>query len=227
MSGPKYIKLRDRPPEEQPRERLLRHGADKLSNPELLAILVRVGTRGRSAIQVAQDILDSHDEGVAALAKMSPHELSRIKGIGPAKAATIAAALTLAGRVRKSPSKERTVLETIEDVADHFRRHYGAGAPEKFVAFYINKHHRLLHEKEVARGSGNAVVVDPKVIFKEAVLCDARGIILAHNHPGSSLEPSQHDHDLTVRLLEAGKIFSVPIVEHVIVTEGGERGMMS
>ena len=221
-----YICLKDRPADEQPRERLLRHGADKLSNSELLAILVRVGTRGRSAIQVAQDILDSHEEGVGALAKMSPQELSRIKGIGPAKAATIAAALTLAGRVGHAPKKERRVLETVEDVADYFRRRYGAENPEKFVAFYISKRHRLLHEKEIARGSGNAVVVDPKIVFKEAILCDARGIILAHNHPGGSLDPSKHDRDLTARLLEAGKIFSVPIVEHVLVTEDEAVGIM-
>lgn len=221
-----YIRLRDRPPEEQPRERLLKHGADSLSVADLLAILLRVGKRGRSAIQVADDLIESQPDGIKSIEELSIKELTRISGIGPTKAITIKAALALARKIQDAPEPTRVYLETIEDVADHFRRNYGAGKPEKFVAFFINKRHRLLHEKEVARGSGNAVVVDPKVIFKEAVLCDARAIILAHNHPGESLEPSKQDLDLTKRLVEAGKLFSIPIVEHVIVTEIGEIGVM-
>lgn len=221
-----YIRLRDRPPEEQPRERLIKHGADDLSVAELLAILFRVGKRGRSAIQIAEDLIDAQPDGVKSIENLSVTELTRINGIGPTKAVTIKAALALARKIRDAPEPKRIHLETIEDVADYFRRRYGAGSPEKFVAFFINKRHRLLHEKEVARGSGNAVVVDPKVIFKEAVLCDARAIILAHNHPAESLEPSKHDLDLTMRLVDAGKLFSIPIVEHVIVTENGEAGLM-
>ncbi len=227
MSSPKYIRLKDRPPDELPRERLLRHGADKLASAELLSTLVRIGTKGRSAVQVAQDLLDAQEEGVSAVARMSPAELARIKGIGKAKAAAIAAAFELGRRAASQrPQKHEVLLETVEDVADYFRRRYGAEAPEKFVAFYINKRHRLLHEKEVARGSGNAVVVDPREVFREALLCEAKGIILAHNHPAGSLTPSKHDHALTERLLEVGKIFSVPIVEHVIVTEDSEAGLL-
>jgi DNA repair protein RadC len=221
-----YIRLRDRPPEEQPRERLLKHGAESLSAADLLAILIRVGKRGRSAIQVAEELIESQPDGLKSIDGLSVKELTRISGIGPTKAITIKAALALARRIQDAPEPKRIYLETIEDVAEHFRKTYGAGAPEKFVAFFINKRHRLLHEKEIARGSGNAVVVDPKVIFKEAVLCDARAIILAHNHPGESLEPSKQDLDLTKRLEEAGKLFSIPIVEHVIVTADGEAGLM-
>lgn len=221
-----YISLRDRPPEEQPRERLLKYGADSLSVADLLAILLRVGRRGRSAIQIADDLIESQPDGIKSIEGLSIKDLTRISGIGPTKAITIKAALALARKIQEAPEPKRIHLETIEDVADYFRRHYGAGTPEKFVAFFINKRHRLLHEKEVACGSGNAVVVDPKMIFKEAVLCDARAIILVHNHPGGSLEPSQHDLDLTKRLVEAGKLFSIPIVEHVIVTADGEVGLM-
>jgi DNA repair protein RadC len=222
----KYIPLKMRSLDERPRERLLRHGADKLSSAELLGILIRIGTKGRSAVQVAQDVLDSQEDGVAGLASMSPSQLARIKGVGEAKAAGIAAALELAKRTQAAPKKDRIVLESIEDVAYHFRRYYGAGSPEKFVAFYINRRHRLLGELEISRGGSNAVVVDPQRVFKEAVLRDARAIILAHNHPGGSLEPSQHDLDLTKRLEGAGKLFSIPIVEHVIVTADGEAGLL-
>jgi DNA repair protein RadC len=134
--------------------------------------------------------------------------------------------MELAKRAQASPGKNRIFLEHVEDVAEHFRRHYGAGSPEKFVAFYINRNHRLLGELEISRGGSNAVVVDPQRLFKEAVLRDARAIILAHNHPGGTLEPSQHDMGLTKRLEEAGKLFCIPIVEHVIVTADGQHGLM-
>jgi len=221
-----YIRLCDLPPEEQPRERLLKHGADSLSVADLLAILLRAGKRGRSAIQIAEDLIDTLPEGIKSIESLSIKELTRISGIGPTKAVTIKAALALDRKIQGAPEPTKVYLETIEDVANHFRRHYGPSEPEKFVAFFINKRHRLLHEKEVASGSGNTVVVDPKVIFKEAVLCDARAIILAHNHPGCSLEPSKQDLDLTKRLVEAGNLFSIPIVEHVIVTTDGEVGLM-
>jgi DNA repair protein RadC len=223
-----HIRLKDRTPDDQPRERLWKHGAECLSTAELIAILVRTGTKGRSAIEVGQDVLDSNPDGVKALTRLTPLELSNIKGVGKAKSASILAALELARRATDAPGNAtQLILQTIEDVADHFRRNYGADIPEKFVAYYINRRHRLLHEKEIARGSGNAVVVDPKMIFKQAVLCDASGIILAHNHPGGTLEISKQDHELTDRLLAAGKIFAIPVVEHVIVTAEGETGLLA
>lgn len=223
-----YIPLNKRALEEQPRERLLRHGADKLSSAELIAILLRTGTRGRSAIQVAEELLDSQIGGVSGLKLLSPLELSQIKGIGPAKAAAISAAFELASRATPdtTASKHR-YLETVEDVASHFRRHYGAGSPEKFVAFYINQKYRLLGELEVSRGGSNAVVVNPQRVFKDAVLHEAKAVILAHNHPGGSLEPSKQDLELTEQLEKAGKIFAIPIVEHVIVSADEERGLLS
>jgi DNA repair protein RadC len=223
-----FIPLSQRTPEEQPRERLLRHGPEKLSTTELIAILVRIGTKGRSALQVAEDLLESQSDGVAGLRSLSPLELSRIKGIGPAKAAAISATFELASRAAgRADSSDRHYLETIEDVATHFRRHYGARSPEKFVAFYINRKYRLLGELEVSRGGSNAVVVNPQRVFKNAVLHDAKAIILAHNHPGGSLEPSKQDLQLTDQLQEAGKLFAIPVVEHVLVTESGEHGLLS
>ncbi len=223
-----FIPLSQRTPEEQPRERLLRHGPEKLSATELIAILLRIGTKGRSALQVAEDLLESQADGVTGIRSLSPLELSRIKGIGPAKAAAISAAFELASRAtEKTESSSHHYLESIEDVATHFRRHYGAGSPEKFVAFYINRKYKLLGEIEVSRGGSNAVVVNPQRVFKNAVLHEAKAVILAHNHPGGSLEPSKQDQSLTGQLQEAGKIFAIPVVEHVIVTESGELGMLS
>jgi len=206
----------------------LRHGPEKLSSTELIAILLRIGTTGRSALQVAEDLLESQADGVAGLRSLSPLELARIKGIGPAKAAAISAAFELASRATgKTDSSGHQYLETVEDVASHFRRHYGAGSPEKFAAFYINRKYRLLGEIEVSRGGSNAVVVNPQRVFKDAVLHEAKAVILAHNHPGGSLEPSKRDHELTEQLKEAGKIFAIPVVEHVIVSESGGFGMLS
>lgn len=214
--------------EDLPRERLLRHGPDKLSSSELIAILLRIGTQGRSAIQVAEELLESQADGVSGLKQLTPLELAKIKGIGPAKAAAISAAFELASRATPSEtSPSHRYLETIEQVADHFRRHYGANSPEKFVAFYINRKYRLLGELEVSRGGSNAVVVNPQRVFKNAVLHDAKAIILAHNHPGGSLDPSKQDLQLTDQLQEAGKLFAIPVVEHVIVTTSGQCGILS
>lgn len=214
-----YIPLSHRPAEERPRERLLRYGADKLSSAELLAILLRVGTRGRSAVQVAQELLDNHEGSVASIEKLSPAELARICGIGNAKAAALAAAFALAKRANATPPHKGDIrLETVEDVANHFRRHYGAGSPEKFVAFYINRKYRLLGELEISRGSSNAVVVNPQRVFKEAVLRDAKAVILAHNHPSGDGAPSKRDIALTEDMRKAGKLFRIPLAEHVIVT---------
>lgn len=223
-----FIPLNQRGPDEQPRERLLRHGPEKLSSTELLAILLRVGTEGRSAVQVAEDLLESQSDGVAGVRSLSPIELSQIKGIGPAKATAICAAFELATRAEadNGPSKSQ-YLETVEDVARYFRRHYSAGSPEKFVAFYINRKYRLLGELEVSRGGSNAVVVNPQRVFKDALLHGAKAVILAHNHPSGSLEPSKYDRELTDQLKDAGEIFAIPVVEHVIVSSEGELGILS
>jgi len=222
-----YIPINKRFPDERPRERLIRYGADKLSSAELLGILLRVGRKGKSAVQIAQELLESYGDGVTMLGKLTLTEFVNIKGIGSAKAATILAAFELVKRAnRKQKNCNKIYFKTIEDVADYFRKYYGTGTPEKFVTFYINRNYRLLGELEVSRGGSNAVVVNPQIVIKEAILRDTHILILAHNHPGGSLRPSKDDISLTNLIIDAGKLFSITLCEHVIVTEESCIGLL-
>lgn len=222
-----YIPINKRPAEDRPREKLWKNGAETLSSAELLGILVRQGAKHRSALQVAEDLLSGIEDGLHGLEARHPMELLKVKGIGRANGAHILAALEIARRLR-APQRQGTVtcLETIDDVAEHFRARYGAGAPEKFVAFFINRQHRLLGEMLVAQGGGNAVVVDPKRVYREALLCEAKALILAHNHPGDGLEPSADDKKLTEQLQQAGSTFAIQVAQHVIVTRDSAAGIL-
>lgn len=221
-----YVPLKDRPPSDRPRERLWQLGADRLSNTELLAILIRTGTEGRSAIQVAEELL-SQAGSLSELSRLTPTEIKQIKGMGHANTSTLAATFELARRLGFRDSTERPRLATVLDTVTYFRRHYGAGPPEKFVAFFINRKHVLLGTLEASRGGTNAAVVNPQRIFKDALLQNAKAILLAHNHPGGDLRPSQHDLALTKELIEAGQLFRIPVVEHLIITEGEFLSMAS
>lgn len=218
QNEPAYIPLKDRPASDRPRERLWQVGPDKLSNAELLAILIRAGTEGRSAIQVAEDLL-SKAGSLQNLSGWTPAEIRRIKGLGKAKTAAVAAAFELSRRIQHPPPPEKISLRSVDEVASFFRHHYGAGPPEKFVALFINRNYGLLGQLEVSRGGIDAVVVSPQRVFREALLNDAKAIILVHNHPGGDIEPSEEDIALTNGLQVGGRIFSIPIIEHVIVTE--------
>lgn len=215
-----YVPLKDRPASDRPRERLWQVGPDKLSNAELLAILIRAGTEGRSAIQVAEDLL-SKAGSLQNLSGWTPAEIRRTKGLGKAKTAAVAAAFELSRRILHPPPPEKISLRSVDDVASFFRHHYGAGPPEKFIAFFINRNYGLLGQLEVSRGGSDAVVVSPQRIFREALLNDAKAMILAHNHPGGDINPSEEDVALTHGLQAGGRVFSIPIIEHVIVTENG------
>lgn len=215
---PRFVPINKRPAEDRPRERLLRLGAERLNTSELIAILINQGTRGRSALQVAEELLSSCPEGVSGLARRSAVEIRKTKGLGMAATARVLAGMELGRRAIQRPSDEKTTLDTVEKVATYFRNKYRADAPEKFVALYVNGRRRLLGELEVSRGGSNAVVVDPRLILKDAFLVGAKGMILVHNHPDGSLKPSNHDVDLTRQLIEIANLCRVPVISHVVVT---------
>ena len=144
-------------------------GPDKLSNTELLAILIRTGTEGRSAIQVAEELL-SQAGSLHELSRLTPAEIRQTKGMGHANTAALAVAFELNRRMEHSDISDRIHFRAASDVLDYFRRHYSAGPPEKFVAFFINRNHVLLGELEASRGGSNAAVFNPQRIFKEALL---------------------------------------------------------
>lgn len=223
-----YIPLNKRPPEEQPRERMARYGAQHLRTSELIALILRSGSSGKSAVNLSDKLLQRYNDDLTRLSQLELNEIKTNDGFGIASGCALLAAFELGRRVNHAAKTQQPMdLKRISDVARLFRNQYGAGPPEKFVAFYINLRYRLLGAKLVSQGSASATVVDPRVIFKEALLLNASAVILAHNHPGGSLSPSDHDISLTREISEAGRLFRIPVAEHVIISNDGEEGFIS
>ena len=179
---------------------------------------------------MAEELL-SQSGSVQDLAQLTPSEIRKTKGMGLANTAAVAAALELSRRLNYPALQEKTYLRSVDDVAAHFRQQYATGPPEKFVALFINRNHLLLGQLEVSRGGSNAAVVNPQRIFREALLHNAKAVILVHNHPGGDIQPSQQDITLTKELREAGRIFRTPISDHIIVVDDecfslSEKGLL-
>lgn len=219
-----YIPLNKRPPEEQPRERMARYGAQHLRTSELIALILRSGSSGKSAVNLSDKLLQRYNDDLTRLSQLELNEIKTNDGFGTASGCALLAAFELGRRVNHAAKFQQPVdLKRVSDVAGLFRNQYGAGLPEKFVAFYINRRYRLLGAKLVSQGGATATIVDPRVIFKEALLLNASAVILAHNHPGGSVTPSEHDLKLTQELVEAGQLFRIPVAEHVIVTHQSQN----
>ena len=222
-----YIPLNKRRADEQPRERLAKYGVQHLRTSELIALILRAGSSGRSAVDLADQMLQTYNDDISRISQLSLSEITTNKGFGPASGCALAAAFELGRRSEHTGLSKGTLdLKKISDVATLFRREYGTASPENFVAFYINRRYRLLGQKLISQGSGSKTVVDPRDIFKEALLRNASAVILAHNHPSGTLKPSSQDLDLTLELVESGRLFRIPVAEHVIVTEKSENGTL-
>lgn len=224
---PIYLPLNKRSADEQPRERLSRYGPRNLRTSELIALILRAGSSGQSAVDLADQMLQAYNDDLSLISQLSLSEITSNKGFGPASGCALSAAFELGRRVQHTASDKKALdLKKVSDVAEFFRRDYGAKAPEKFVSFYINRNYRLLGQKMVSQGGMSKTVVDPREIFKEAILLNASAVILAHNHPGGGIEPSSQDLELTRELVEAGKLFRIPVAEHVIVGNKKEAGII-
>jgi len=173
-------------------------------------------------------MLQSYNDDLSLISKLSLSEIMTNKGFGPASGCALAAAFELGRRVLHSSSSKKVLdLKKVSDVAELFRRDYGAEAPEKFVCFYINRNYRLLGQNLTSRGGTSKMVIDPRLVFKEALLLNASAVILAHNHPSGSVAPSSDDLALTEDLVSVGKLFRIPVAEHVIITQSRENGIIS
>ncbi len=207
--------------EDRPREKMLLKGCDALSEAELLAILLGSGTTGRSAVAVAQDILASVDYNLHELGRRTVAELRRIKGVGEAKAITIAAALELGRRRQVADLRERPRITCSRDAynviaATLIDRHH-----EEFWLLLLNRANEVIARERLSSGGAHATVVDAKMVFKVALDARASALIAVHNHPGGSLQPSQADVALTHRLEAAGRLLQLPLLDHLIVSEKG------
>ena len=214
--------IRDWPAAERPRERLAQQGAAALSDAELLAIFLRVGVRGKSAVDLARELLASFDGDLASLAAASTKDLARLPGIGPAKAAQLAATLELARRALAGSLKIKDALASPQAVRDWLRLSLGSLQHEVFVALWLDAQNRLIASEELFRGTLTQTSVYPREVVKRALAHNAGAVILAHNHPSGLAEPSRADEVLTSSLKQALALIDVKLLDHFIVTGSTE-----
>jgi len=208
--------IRSLPASDRPRERLLRFGAGALSGPELLAILLRTGGRSRDVLATATGIL-AECGGMGGLARLAVEEILALPGIGPAKAATVAAALELGRRAAGAALETSVALDRPEAVGRYLVARLRGRPTEVFGYVALDGRHRLLRIRELASGTRRHAPVDAAELFRRALLDGASGVILFHNHPSGVLEPSVDDRLLTRRLAGAGSALGLPVLDHLIV----------
>jgi DNA repair protein RadC len=217
------LMIRDFPEAERPRERLISDGPESLANHELLAILLRTGTKDESVLQLANRLLN-HFEGLRLLKDATIEEITSIKGIGTAKAVQILAAIELGRRISRLQYDERYVIRSPEDGAKYVMEDMRFLSQEHFVCLYLNTKNQVIHRKTVFIGSLNASIVHPREVFKEAIKRSAASIICAHNHPSGDPTPSREDIEVTKRLAECGRMIGIELLDHLII---GDRKFVS
>ncbi|MEI6817930.1 MAG: DNA repair protein RadC [Bacteroidota bacterium] len=220
--------------DDRPREKLLKKGKSALSDAELIAIIIGSGNTEETAVDVAKKILKSVGDNLTELAKVSVLDLStnkNFKGIGEAKAIGIIAALELGRRSRESIAVKKEKIGCSKDIADIFQPLLGDNAHEEFWILLLNRSNKIIEKKQVSSGGVSGTVVDPKMLFRIAIQLLASSMILCHNHPSGNIKPSEADIKLTKQIKEAGKFLEIPVLDHIIITDGGyfsfaDEGMM-
>jgi DNA repair protein RadC len=204
-------------PEDRPREKLLGKGTAALSDAELIAILIGSGTSAMSAVELARKIIQPIGNNLNELARLSIKDLTKVKGIGEAKAVTIVAALELGRRRKDQDPEERPKITGSLDAFRQIQQDVMDLRHEEFWVLLLNRANRLIRKKRISEGGVSGTVADPKIIFKMALDELASGLIVVHNHPSGNLVASQSDIDLTRKLKEAGKFLEVPLLDHLII----------
>lgn len=207
--------------DDRPREKLLEKGAAALSNSELIAILINHGTKDKSAVELAQEVLRLRRDNLNELAKLNIKELMQVKGIGEAKAISIIAALEIGRRRQTSGLSEKFVITSSGEVANYLQNLLQDYRHEVFVVIFLNRANKIKDHKIISEGGITGTVADPRIILRKALEEDAVSIILCHNHPSGSLKPSRADEELTQKIKEAARYFDIKVLDHIIVSEDG------
>ena len=222
MSDEHRRHLKNWPEEERPRERLLKQGADKMSDAHLLGIILRTGAGGRTAVDLGRELLEKFGD-LAGVARAGINEIcgakGGVKGIGPAKVAEIKAAIEL-GRRYQRPTLAGASMCASQEVAEYFQPRLRGAKKEEFRCVLLDTKNRIIREETVSTGSLTASLVHPRETFKAAVRESAAAVIFVHNHPSGDTKPSQEDILLTKRLVQAGDLLGIRVLDHVIVGDG-------
>ena len=221
--------IKQLPPELRPRERLLAAGPSALSDSELLGLLFGIGSREKTAVELAGEVV-SEAGGLHGLYDVSVHELTQVNGIGEAKACIILAAMELGRRIGQVRNPGRPVISSPADVDRLLRGRIANLDRENFVVVLLNTKNEVIETSTVSVGTLSASLVHPREVFKPAVRASAASVVLAHNHPSGKVEPSREDREVTRRLGEAAGILGIEMLDHVIVGDGyfsmKEHGML-
>jgi DNA repair protein RadC len=215
------LTIKELPPDERPRERLLAKGAEALTEAELLAIIIRDGTRRESALDLARRLLAESGNSLRELSEKTIAELCKTHGIGPARAAQVKAALALGGRLAGSTLRRGQKFTSSEEVYAHFYQRLRSQKQECFYCLLLDVKNRVLREVEIFKGGLSVSLVNPRDVLQVAVAEAASAIIVVHNHPSGDPEPSADDIRVTKRIREACELTGIRLLDHVIVGEEG------
>lgn len=220
MQAKKYA-IKDWAIDDRPREKLLSKNPAALSDSELLAILINKGYRDKNAIELAREILQLGKNNLNELGKLPVKKIMKIRGVGMAKAITIAAALELGRRRQAIMALHKPVVKSSRDIATYLQTMLRDYPYEVFAVVFLNRANGIIHFEIISEGGITGTVADPRVILKKALQEDAISIILCHNHPSGSLRPSRNDIDLTIKIREAARYLDISVVDHIIVSQDG------
>lgn len=201
----------------QPREKAIASGIESLSDSELLALIIKNGTKGCSSVQLANRILNQTG-GINGLMKLSIQQLMQFNGIGLAKATQITASLELVRRMNYLEMLNKDMVKEPKVLIEWLKKHIGTKSQEYFVVVFLNNKNQVIGYTDIYKGSSNSVSINASEVFAEAIKKDAQKVIIAHNHPSQFIEPSFADDETTYQLQKAGKLMSVPLIDHIIVS---------
>jgi DNA repair protein RadC len=208
-------------PGDRPREKLVSRSPSALTDSELLAILISTGSKEKTAVDLARDLLKLSKNSLLELGKLSVRDIMKIKGIGLVKAVTLSAALELGRRRQELPLLEKTVVRESRDVAGYLRSLLRDHQHEVFVVVFLNRAHKINHVEIISEGGITGTVADPRIILKKALEENAVSLILCHNHPSGNLRPSKADEELTIKIREAARFLDIRVIDHLIVSDEG------
>ncbi len=213
------LKITEWAVEDRPREKLTIKGTSSLSDAELLAILISSGTRDKSAVDLGRELLKLVNNNLNALGKLSIADLRKIRGIGPARAVIIAAAMELGRRRKLAEIPEAFRIKCSKDVADIFQPIMSDLVHEEFWVLFLNRSNRIIDKMRLSHGGVSGTVTDVRLVMKKAIEYLASGIIVCHNHPSGNINPSESDNRITQKIKDAGNLMDIQLLDHLIITE--------
>jgi DNA repair protein RadC len=213
------LKITDWAVEDRPREKLIQKGTSSLSDAELLAILISSGTKNKSAVDIGRELLGVVNNNLNSLGKLTITDLRKIRGIGIARAVTIAAALELGRRRKLSEVEYVAQIRSSKDVSDIFQPLLSDLMHEEFWILFLNRSNKVITQMKLSQGGLSGTVTDVRMIMKKAVECLASGIIVCHNHPSGNLNPSESDSKITQKIKEAGNLMDIQLLDHLIISD--------